>query len=145
MQLGAHLCWRWIGWTILFYNDCWRTSRPVHKCQTNLNCLSLALITFCKNQIVGKNLSIVAQWWTLCESHLLRLYFSVFQPSVLITFNGTYYRDKLETFLGMYTAVSNQCEWKWILQNIQTNPFYLGNMWGWSIILVVWLDKRLCN
>ena len=80
MQLGAQLCWRWIGWTILFYNDCWRTSRPVHKCQTNLNCLFLALITFCKNQIVRKNLSIVAQWWTLCESHLLRLYFGVFQP-----------------------------------------------------------------
>ena len=33
----------------------------------------------CKNQIVGRNLRIVAQWWTLCESHLLRLYFGVFQ------------------------------------------------------------------
>ena len=97
MQLGAQLCWRWIGWTILFYNDCWRTSRPVHKCQTNLNCLFLALITFCKNQIVGKNLRMM----NLCESQLLRLYFSVFQPSVLITFNTTHCRDKLETFLSV--------------------------------------------
>ena len=30
------------------------------------------------NQIVGKNLRIVAQWGTFCESHLLRLYFSIF-------------------------------------------------------------------
>ena len=34
----------------------------------------------------------------------------MFQPSVLITYNGTHYRDKLETFIGMYTAVSNRCE-----------------------------------
>ena len=40
-------------------------------------------LSHCKNQIVGKNRRIVAQWWTLCESHLLRLYFSVFQPSVV--------------------------------------------------------------
>ena len=32
----------------------------------------------CKNQIVVKNLRIVARWWTLSESHLLRLYFGVF-------------------------------------------------------------------
>ena len=35
------------------------------------------------NQIVVKNLRIVAQWWALCESHLLRLYFGVFQSSVV--------------------------------------------------------------
>ena len=34
--------------------------------------------TSCANQIVCKNLRIVAQWWILSESHLLRLYFSVF-------------------------------------------------------------------
>ena len=37
----------------------------------------------CKNQIFVKNLRILAQWWTLCESHLMRLYFGVFQPSVV--------------------------------------------------------------
>ena len=31
----------------------------------------------CKNQIVGRNLRIVTHWWTLCESHLLRLYFDI--------------------------------------------------------------------
>ena len=36
-----------------------------------------------KNQIVVKNLRIVAQWWTSSEGHLLRLYFGVFQPSVV--------------------------------------------------------------
>ena len=36
------------------------------------------------NQIVGKNLKIVAQWWPLRESHLLRLYTGVFQPSVVL-------------------------------------------------------------
>ena len=30
-----------------------------------------------------KNLRIVAHWWTLCESHLLRLYYGIFQPSVV--------------------------------------------------------------
>ena len=35
-----------------------------------------------KNQIVVKNLRIVAQWWTLSESRLFKLYFGVFQPSV---------------------------------------------------------------
>ena len=34
-----------------------------------------------KNQIVVKNLWTVAQWWALSESHPLRLYFGVFQPS----------------------------------------------------------------
>ena len=33
-----------------------------------------SLLSVCTNQIVGKNLKIVAQWWTLCESHMLRLY-----------------------------------------------------------------------
>ena len=37
----------------------------------------------CKNQIVVKNLRIVAQWWTSSEGRLLRLYFGVFQPSVV--------------------------------------------------------------
>ena len=37
----------------------------------------------CKNQIVVKNLRIVAQWWTSSEGHLLRLYFGVFQPSLV--------------------------------------------------------------
>ena len=37
----------------------------------------------CKNQIVVKNLRIVARWWTLSEGHLLRLSFGVFQPSVV--------------------------------------------------------------
>ena len=37
----------------------------------------------CKSQIVVKNLRIVAQWWTSSEGHLLRLYFGVFQPSVV--------------------------------------------------------------
>ena len=41
------------------------------------------MISNCKNQIVGWNLRIVAHWWTLCKSHLLRLYFGVFQPSVV--------------------------------------------------------------
>ena len=40
----------------------------------------------CKNQIVVKNLRIVAQWWTSSEGHLMRLYFSVLQPSVQCTF-----------------------------------------------------------
>ena len=34
-------------------------------------------------QIVGNNLRIVARWWTLCKSHLLRLCFGVFQPSLI--------------------------------------------------------------
>ena len=35
------------------------------------------------NQIVVKNLvRLVAQWWTFSGSHLLRMYFGVFQPSV---------------------------------------------------------------
>ena len=37
---------------------------------------------YCTKQIVGKNLSIVAQRWTLSESHLLRLY-------LCISLNGT--------------------------------------------------------
>ena len=40
-------------------------------------------MTCCKNQIVVQILRIVAQWWTFSESHLLRLYFGVFQPSVV--------------------------------------------------------------
>ena len=40
----------------------------------------------CKNQIVVKNLRIVAQWWTLSEGHLLRLYLGVLQPSVVWRF-----------------------------------------------------------
>ena len=42
-----------------------------------------AIFLNCKNQIVDQNLRIVAHWWTLCESHLLRLYFGIFQPSVV--------------------------------------------------------------
>ena len=30
-----------------------------------------------------KNLKIIAQWWTLSESHLSRLYFGVFQPTMV--------------------------------------------------------------
>ena len=45
--------------------------------------------THCKNQIVGRNLRIVAHWWTLWKSHLLRLYFGVFQPSVYHTEQNT--------------------------------------------------------
>ena len=41
------------------------------------------MIKLCKNQIVSRNLRIVAHWWTLCESHLLRLYYGIFQPSVV--------------------------------------------------------------
>ena len=37
----------------------------------------------CKNQIVVKNIRIVAQWWTSTEGHLFRMYFSIFQPSVV--------------------------------------------------------------
>ena len=37
----------------------------------------------CKNQIVVKNLRIVAQWWTLSENNLLRQYLGVFQPKVV--------------------------------------------------------------
>ena len=40
-------------------------------------------ILHCKHQIVVNNLRILAQRWTLSESHLLRLYFGVFQPSVV--------------------------------------------------------------
>ena len=47
------------------------------------NCKMHVFNQFCKNQIVVKNLRIVAQWLTLSESHLLRLYFGVFQPSVV--------------------------------------------------------------
>ena len=36
-----------------------------------------------KNQILVKNLRIITQLWTLSEGHLLRLYFGVFQPSVV--------------------------------------------------------------
>ena len=36
--------------------------------------------------MVGKNLNIVAQRWTLCESHLLKLYLGAFQPSVCAVF-----------------------------------------------------------
>ena len=36
--------------------------------------------------MVGKNLDIVAQRWTLCESHLLKLYLGAFQPSVCAVF-----------------------------------------------------------
>ena len=42
--------------------------------------------TNCKNQIVVKNLRILAQLLHLSESHLLRLYFDVFQPSVFFVF-----------------------------------------------------------
>ena len=35
------------------------------------------------NQTVGKNFKNVAQWWPLCESHLLRLFIGVFQPSMV--------------------------------------------------------------
>ena len=38
----------------------------------------------CKNQIVFENLRIVAQLWTLSESHVLRLYFGIFQHSVVL-------------------------------------------------------------
>ena len=37
----------------------------------------------CKNQLVFKNLRIVAQLWASSEVHLLKLYFGVFQPSVV--------------------------------------------------------------
>ena len=33
--------------------------------------------------IPGRNLRIVAQWWTPCESHRLKLYFGIFRPSVV--------------------------------------------------------------
>ena len=45
----------------------------------------------CKSQIVVKNLRIVAQWWTLSESHLLRLNFVVFQPSVVSGLRWSHY------------------------------------------------------
>ena len=38
---------------------------------------------------------IVAQLWTLNESHLLRLYFGVFQPSVVIVIVIVYYQSEL--------------------------------------------------
>ena len=42
------------------------------------------MIWVCINQIVVKNLRIVAQWWSLSESYLLRLYFDVY----ISTFSG---------------------------------------------------------
>jgi len=38
-----------------------------------------------KNQIIVKNLGIVAQCWTLSKGHMLRLYFCVFQCSIIVT------------------------------------------------------------
>ena len=43
----------------------------------------------CKNQIFVKNLRILAQLLHLSESHLLRLCFGVFQPSVFCVFSRT--------------------------------------------------------
>ena len=50
--------------------------------------LAYPLFNPCTNQIVGKNLRIVAQWWTSSDGHLLRLrlHFGVFQPSVVSSF-----------------------------------------------------------
>ena len=40
---------------------------------------------YCKNQMVDRNIRIVACWWTLCKNHLLRPYFGIFQPSVVFS------------------------------------------------------------
>ena len=38
----------------------------------------VSLYLYSTNQIVGENLRIVAQWWTLCKPHLFKLNFGVF-------------------------------------------------------------------
>ena len=44
--------------------------------------------TYCENQIVVKNLGIVAQWWSLSESHLLRLCRTQCVLRCISTFSG---------------------------------------------------------
>ena len=55
-----------------------------------------AIFLNCKNQIVDQNLRIVAHWWTLCESHLLRLYLvvcsSTMTPTMQVELVGTHWQ-----------------------------------------------------
>ena len=74
----------------MFWDVFWNLQLRIHQLQVRLvqprNTLwsgFSVFVTDCKNQIVVKNLRIVAQWWTSSEGHLLRLYFGVFQPSVV--------------------------------------------------------------
>ena len=68
-----------ISWHLTF-NDIWHWHKTFHD-----------IWHFCKNQIVGRNLRIVAHWWTLCESHLLRLldYPPIGLPPIGLTPNWT--------------------------------------------------------
>ena len=74
----------------MFWDVFWNLQLRIHQLQVRLVQPRHTLwsgfsvfVTDCKNQIVVKNLGIVAQWWTSSEGHLLRLYFGVFQPSVV--------------------------------------------------------------
>ena len=51
-------------------------SKPKNRCRMKLK----HIFSLFSEQ--GQLESPVVQWWTLCKSHLLRLYFDVFQPSV---------------------------------------------------------------
>ena len=67
---------------MLYYN----THTVLEQRTFTLQKCSVRSETNCKNQIVFKNLRIHAHLLHLSESHLLRLYFGVFQPSVFCVF-----------------------------------------------------------
>ena len=70
---------------MLYYN----THTVLEQRTFTLQKCSVRSETNCKNQIVFKNLRIHAHLLHLSESHLLRLYFGVFQPSVFCVFSRT--------------------------------------------------------
>ena len=91
-------------------------------------------VFFCKNQIVVMNLRIVAQWWILSESLLLRLYFSVFQPSF-------FYRVLIVEAFSTAAPMSSLYRSRWACTWNFTTRSILG-CWlqSWNDIFPTWFS-----